>query len=89
MRQRMALEVRTAVLAYQEKSDALAEFAARVALTRAALRLATERHREGIASAVELDNAKAELTGSLVQSEAAQIDVQIARADLLFATGQL
>lgn len=89
MRQRIGLEVRTALLAYQEKSDALAEFASRVALTRAALRLATERHREGMASGVELDNANAEFTGSLVQSEAARIDVQIARADLLFSTGQL
>ena len=89
MRQRMALEVRSALLAYQEKSAALAEFASRVALTRATLRLATERHREGIASGVELNNANAEFTGSLVQREAARIDVQIARADLLFSTGQL
>ena len=89
MRQRVELEVRSAFLAYQEKSKGLAEFASRVALTKAALRLSSERHREGIATGVELDNAKAEWTGSLVQSEAARIDVQIAYADLMFSTGQL
>ncbi len=38
---------------------------------------------------MEVDHSRAELAGSLVQSEAAGIDVNIASADLLFATGQL
>lgn len=89
LHQKISLNVSTALLHYHTASLALAVVDSKTTAMQVNYRSVSERHRDDIASGVELDNAQAELTSALVQNKAGQFAVQLATVDLRFAIGHM
>lgn len=88
-RQRVELEVRQAWLALQQASPELVAAQRAVDQAREALRIARVRFEAGVGTSLELVSAQAQLAQAEVGLAAARFNQNLARLQLLLATGSL
>jgi outer membrane protein TolC len=88
-RQRVELEVRQAWLALQQASPELSAAERAVEQAREALRIARVRFEAGVGTSLELVSAQAQLAQAEVALAAARFNQNLARLQLLLATGAL
>jgi outer membrane protein TolC len=88
LKEQILYEVRAAWLKLQDAIDSLPVLDSEVAATRSAVRLASERYRERLGSAVELNAAEAALAEALATQAGGAIEVKLAEAQVRFAEGR-
>jgi len=88
-RQKITVEVSQAFLEYNSRMDVLTDLQAREALERSRLGLAREQYVEGLSSGVDFKAVQALSSAATTQVGAAEMDIQLAVADIEFVTGTL
>jgi len=88
-RQKITVEVSQAYLEHNSRMDVLMDLQARDALERSRLGLAREQYVEGLSSGVDFKAVQALSSDATIKVRAAEMDIQLAVADIQFVTGTL
>ncbi len=86
-RQQVALEVRNAYVKLQNALESIPMLRQQAEASRQALRLASERYRERLGTAIELNQAQASLADAVAGEATGLYDVKVAESELRFAVG--
>ncbi len=88
-RQKITVEVSQAYLEHNSRMDVLMDLQARDALERSRLGLAREQYVEGLSSGVDFKGVQALSSEATIKVRTAEMDIQLAVADIQFVAGTL